>query len=128
LPFQNTAPAAPPDEGVVHVFLPVAKADVYLNGQKMKGTGSDRKFTTPPLQPNREFQYWITARFERDGQPVTDHRKLFLGAGEYSVADFTKPAGALPYNPLTNTSVRMPAGPVDPNDVVPDFSRPGGSQ
>jgi uncharacterized protein (TIGR03000 family) len=125
LSFQNTAPDAPPDEGVVHVFLPVEKADVYLNGQKMKGSGSDRKYTTPPLQPNREFQYWVTIRFERDGQKVTDHRKIFLGASEYAVADFTQPADALPYNPVTNTSVRMPAGPVNPNDVIPDTNRGG---
>jgi uncharacterized protein (TIGR03000 family) len=125
LPFQNTLPNAPPDEGVIHVFLPAVEADVYLNGQQMKGSGSNRKYTTPPLQPNREFQYWVVARFERDGQKVTDHRKIFLGASEYAVADFTQPADALPYNPVTNTSVRMPAGPVNPNDVIPDTNRGG---
>ena len=60
---------------------------MYLNCQKKKGTGSDREFTTLPLQTNREFQYWVTARFERDGQPVTDRRKLLLGAGVYMGAD-----------------------------------------
>jgi uncharacterized protein (TIGR03000 family) len=127
LPFQNTAPNAPPDEGVIHVFLSADKADVYLNGQKMKGSGSDRKYTTPPLQSNQEFQYWVTVRFERDGQKVTDHRKISLGAGEYAVADFTQPADSLPYNPVTNTSVRMPAGPVNPNDVIPE-TKPYGAE
>ena len=38
--------------------------------------------------------------------------KTDVGAGEYTVADFTRPAEQNPIN--------LPAGPVDPNTVAPD--------
>jgi uncharacterized protein (TIGR03000 family) len=112
LGFQNAAPGAPPAQGVIHVFLPTSHAAVYLNGQKMRGEGKDRKFTTPVLQSNKEYQYWVTATFKQNGESVTQYRKVVLGAGEYNVADFTRPPEENP--------IRLPAGPVDPNTVAPD--------
>jgi uncharacterized protein (TIGR03000 family) len=85
---------------------------VYLNGQKMRGEGKDRKFTTPVLQSNKEYQYWVTATFKQNGESVTQYRKVVLGAGDYNVADFTRPPEENP--------IRLPAGPVDPNTVAPD--------
>ncbi|MGO8751326.1 MAG: TIGR03000 domain-containing protein [Thermoguttaceae bacterium] len=111
LPFANTNPNVALAKGVVHVFLPTADAIVLLNGQKIRGTGKDRKLTTPPLPGNREFQYWVTATFNRGGQTVTEYRKVDLGAGEYTVADFTIPPEPNP--------IKLPAGPVDPNSVAP---------
>ena len=72
--FQNLNPNAPTAQGVIHVFLPTKDAVVYLNGQKMRGTGKDRKFTTPVLQANQEYQYWVTATFRpewRERDPVS---------------------------------------------------------
>ncbi len=115
LPFANMAPNAPTAQGIIHVFLPTANAIVLLNGQKIRGTGKDRKLTTPVLPGNREFQYWVTATFNRGGQTVTEYRKVDVGAGEYTVADFTIPPEPNP--------IKLPAGPVDPNSVVPDTTR-----
>ena len=42
---------------------------------------------------------------------VTQYRKAIVGAGEYTVVDVTRPPEANP--------VHLPAGPVDPNSVVP---------
>lgn len=112
LPFANRDPRAPADEGVIHVFLPVADAVVYLNGQKMRGSGKDRQFTTPILPAGQTYQYYVTAKYKQDGQPVTEYRKVVLVAGSYEVADFTRPSL---YDPG-----RFPTGPVDPNDVVPE--------
>ena len=109
--FQNMAPGAPPAQGVIHVFLPTSDAVVCLNGQQIRGKGKDRKLTTPVLPSNREFQYWVTATFPQNGESVTQYRKAIVGAGEYTVADFTRP-------PEENL-VRLPAGPVDPSSVVP---------
>jgi uncharacterized protein (TIGR03000 family) len=111
LGFQNYNPNAPSAQGVIHVFLPTKDAIVYLNGQKMRGTGKDRKYTTPILQANREFQYWVTATFNQNGESVTQYRKVVLGAGEYTVADFTRPPEANP--------IRLPAGPVNQNEAYP---------
>lgn len=110
--FQNTAPAAPPAQGVIHIFLPTNDAVVYINGQQLRGKKEkDRKFTTPVLASNREFQYWVTATFSQGGESSTQYRKAIVGAGEYTVVDFTRPPEANP--------IQLPAGPVDPNSVVP---------
>jgi uncharacterized protein (TIGR03000 family) len=110
--FQNAAPSAPPAQGVIHVFLPTGDAVVYVNGQQLRSNkGKDRRFTTPALPSNREFQYWVTATFKQDGESVTQYRKVIVGAGEYTVADFTRPPEQNP--------IRLPAGPVDPSSVVP---------
>lgn len=112
LPGQNTNPNAPTAQGVIHVFLPTSDAVVYINGQQLRAKkGKDRKFTTPVLPTNREFQYWVTASFNRNGESVTEYRKVDVGAGEYTVADFTRPPEENP--------IKLPPGPVDPNSVVP---------
>lgn len=111
LPFPNANPEAAPDHGTIEVFLPVANADVYLNGQKMKGTGKDRTFTTGLLQPNQVYQYYVTAKYSQNGEPYTDYRKVVVGPGEYNVADFTRPPSANP--------IRLPSGPVNQNEVAP---------
>jgi uncharacterized protein (TIGR03000 family) len=109
--FQNLNPNAPSAQGVIHVFLPTKNAVVYLNGQKMRGTGKDRKFTTPVLPANQEYQYWVTATFEQNGESVTQYRKVDVGAGEYNVADFTRPPEENP--------IKLPAGPVNQNQAFP---------
>jgi uncharacterized protein (TIGR03000 family) len=110
--FQNMAPAAPTAQGVIHIFLPSSDAAVYINGQELRvKKGKDRKFTTPVLPSNREFQYWVTATFQQGGENVTQYRKAIVGAGEYTVVDFTRPPEENP--------VRLPAGPVGTNSVVP---------
>ncbi len=111
LGFQNLNPNAPSAQGVIHVFLPTKDAVVSLNGQQMRGKGKDRKFTTPVLQANQEYQYWVTATFTQNGESVTQYRTVDIGAGEYTVADFTRPPEANP--------IKLPPGPVNQNDVVP---------
>jgi uncharacterized protein (TIGR03000 family) len=113
--FQNFNPSAPSAQGVIHVFLPSKNAVVYLNGQKMRGTGKDRKFTTPMLPANQSFQYWVTATFDENGESTTHYRKVDVGAGEYTVADFTRPPEANP--------VKLPTGPVNQSEAYPEPQR-----
>jgi len=110
LAFENTNPRAPQDKGTIEVFLPVANAEVYLNGHEMRGTGKTRKFTTPLLPLDEEFQYYVTATYKRKGETISDYRKVDVGAGEYTVADFTRP-------PLDNP-IKLRSGPVDLNEAV----------
>ena len=39
MPFSNYNPRSPRDKGTIEVFLPVANARVYLNGELTRGTG-----------------------------------------------------------------------------------------
>lgn len=114
LPFTNYNPRGPQDKGVIEVFVPVANARVYLNGQETRGGGTMRVFTTPPLRLSGEFQYYVTATYESQGHTISELRKVHVGAGEYNVADFNTPA-------LDNPA-DMPSGPVDQNQVYPALS------
>jgi len=120
LPFPNYNPQADPDKGTIEVILPVYAAKVYLNGERMRGTGIVRIYTTavlpfnrsylhPPFD-NREYQYQVTAKYADGGRVVTKYRKIDVGAGEYAVADFTHPA--------LNNPIHLPPGLVDENEVV----------
>ena len=111
LPFRNNTPPAPADKGVIQVFLPSAEADVYLNGQKTRGIGTTRRLLTGLMPPGGEFQYWVTASYLENGEKVTKYRKVEVGAGEYTVADFLR-------QPLFDT-FHLPPGPVDTNQLVP---------
>jgi uncharacterized protein (TIGR03000 family) len=111
LPFPNPSRQAAPDKAVIDVFLPVANAVVYLNGQKMRGTGKTRRLTTALLPLGRAYQYYVTVTYKRGGRTATKYRKLDLVAGDYAVADFTRP-------PLDNP-IKLPSGPVDANEVAP---------
>lgn len=114
LPFDGASPTRPQDQekGVIDVFLPVPGAEVYLNGQHMRGTGTVRRFTTPPLPPNKEYQYYVTVAYDKGGKQVVKYRKTVVGAGDYIVVDFKKP-------PLDNP-VKLPSGPVSQNDAYPE--------
>ncbi len=112
LPFKNRSPNAPRDKGVIDVFLPTANAEVFLNGQKMRGTGPTRRFTTPVLPLSKEYRYWVTASYPANGEMVYKYRKVDVGGGEYAVADFTRPALKNPYH------LRLRTGPVDQNETV----------
>jgi uncharacterized protein (TIGR03000 family) len=52
----------------LHVRLP-ADAELWLNGQRMKGTGPERDFITPPLKEGETYAYQVKARWTQDGQP-----------------------------------------------------------
>ena len=44
----------------------------------MRGKGKDRKFTTPVLPSNTEYQYWVTATFDQNGESATQYRKVIV--------------------------------------------------
>jgi uncharacterized protein (TIGR03000 family) len=111
LPFRNHVPAAPQDRGVIVVYLPVTDADVYLNGQNTRGTGRTRHLLTGLMPPNGVYQYYVTASYQDNGERVTHYRKVDVGAGEHTVADFLR-------QPLFN-DFKLPPGPLDPNQLVP---------
>lgn len=115
LSFVNYNPLADPAKGAIDVFLPATGATVYLNGQEMLGSGKVRVFTTPVLPMNREYQYFVTATYAENGHFVTKYRRVDVGAGEYGVADFLRPA--------LDDPIKLPAGLVDENQVARGLSR-----
>jgi uncharacterized protein (TIGR03000 family) len=79
------------NSGHVTVRLPSPDATLWFNGARMVAGGTNRTFTTPPLQPGQDYYYKVRVRFLRDGQPVTRTRTLDVRAGQHYTLDFTRP-------------------------------------
>src|SRR5262249_11950670 len=51
-------------------------AQVFFEGQPTTQTGTMRRFVSPPLAQGKEFTYDIEARWNQNGQPVTQTRHI----------------------------------------------------
>lgn len=110
-PHVDTAPNAkdqrPHDRGAIHIVVPNAYTIVSFDGQKMLGTGKDRLILTPTVEPGHDFKYQIQAVWtDASGKTVTQVREGVVQAGQYVVADFTKPQPE-----VTPTSASAPVEP-----------------
>jgi len=64
----------------VTVRLP-AEARLWVDNAPCPLTSSTRSFTTPALQPGREYAYTIRAEMVRDGQTVEQTQRVVIAAG-----------------------------------------------
>ena len=88
----NPKDQRPHDRGAIHIVVPNAYTIVSFDGQKMLGTGKDRLILTPTVEPGHDFKYQIQAVWtDASGKTVTQVREGVVQAGQYVVADFTKP-------------------------------------
>lgn len=71
---------AAPTTAMVIVNLP-ADAKVFLNGKETQSTGSKRTYVTPRLQTGKDYSYEVRAELSRDGQTVTESRRVTFQAG-----------------------------------------------
>jgi uncharacterized protein (TIGR03000 family) len=110
-PHVDAAPNAkdqrPHDRGAIHVVVPSAYTIVSFDGQKMLGTGKDRLILTPTVEPGHDFKYQIQATWtDPSEKTITQVREGVVQAGQYVVADFTKPQPE-----VTPTSASTPIEP-----------------
>lgn len=82
----------------VEVLLPDPEALVWFNDRKTSSTGDVRSFTTPPLDPGRQYYYDVRAAWRENGRLVTTSRQAVVRAGADVVVDFTR-AAAQPARP-----------------------------
>jgi uncharacterized protein (TIGR03000 family) len=86
------APPSAPADASVKVILPDAEADIWFNGKRTATAGAVRSFSTPPLEPGRNYYYDVTAAWYQDGRLVTAQRTATVSPGRTTVIDFTRPA------------------------------------
>lgn len=79
--------------GRVVVELP-AGADLFIDGQPVRTTSGRRTFSTPDLQPGKEYYYTLRAEVERDGKVYSETRRVFVEAGKTARASFGALANA----------------------------------
>ena len=86
----------PPDATMrqVPVYLSVrvpATAELLFGDSKTSQIGAMRYFVSPPINADRTYVYEITAKWQEDGKPRTEIRKIDVRAGQNLMVDLTLP-------------------------------------
>jgi uncharacterized protein (TIGR03000 family) len=84
----------PPDAAVIQLSIPDRFGDVWFDGIKTSSIGTTRYYVTPDLPGDKALTYAVTARFSRDGESVSEERKVRVAPGQTVTVDFTKPEKA----------------------------------
>jgi len=84
--------ALPKDSGnkaVIEIKVPLALAEVIINGHVTQQTGLTRTFMTPELQAGKTATYTVQANWSESGWPKTQTRSVQVTAGQSVTVDFT---------------------------------------
>jgi uncharacterized protein (TIGR03000 family) len=98
-PAGQTGPAPqqfdrPPPDSAGHLQLLVpANADVFIDGNRVAGTGTTREIVTPTLKANTRYTYKISVQYtDAQGKQQNDTRDITFQANDWFAIDFTRPA------------------------------------
>jgi uncharacterized protein (TIGR03000 family) len=69
------------------VELP-ANAKLFIDNMPVKATAGVQTFSTPILEPGQAYFYMVRIETMRDGQPVSETRRIIVHAGQVARADF----------------------------------------
>jgi uncharacterized protein (TIGR03000 family) len=86
--------SAPPDAAVIKITLPNDSARVRIDGQAVTSAGKTRYFVTPELNKGKEYPYAIKVQWTKNGEQVTQERKITVVAGKIAEANFTTTVAA----------------------------------
>lgn len=91
-PVVATTAAKPPDKVAhVEVAVPVTDAEVWLNGVRMKQTGLNRQYNSPPLKAGETYTYDIRARWSENGKAVERSETIRVQASKRVKIDLSNP-------------------------------------
>ncbi len=80
----------PNTAAVFHIRVP-ANAEIRVDGQKTRQTGTNREFFTPPLAPWQAYTYHFWVHWMDKGKPVDQFRQIKFYAGDRINLDFRQP-------------------------------------
>jgi len=92
---QGSRPAPTDGRARIEVRVP-ANALVYVEGDRTAQTGPTREFESPKLDPGKDYQYEVRARWTENGRSMEQVRSATVRANQVTVVDFTRPAPARP--------------------------------
>jgi uncharacterized protein (TIGR03000 family) len=84
------APAERGDRARVRVMVPTREARVWFENDATKQQGTDRLYTSPPLERGRPYHYTIKASWLENGREITREQTVPVRAGQEVVANFTE--------------------------------------
>jgi uncharacterized protein (TIGR03000 family) len=95
-----------PDAVLIKVKVP-REAEIWFGRFKTTQAGPERRFITPPLEPNRDFSYEVHARWMEGDRPVDQTRKVTVHAGDELTVDFTAPAAGTTAQPEAHNNAKQ---------------------
>jgi uncharacterized protein (TIGR03000 family) len=63
---------------------------LYIDGVACPLTSSTRTFETPSLQTGQRYYYILKAELVRDGQTLSEQRRVIVEAGKQVTVEFTE--------------------------------------
>jgi uncharacterized protein (TIGR03000 family) len=93
-PVQPIAPAKVEDgqnRARINVKLP-SNAKLWVDNVNCPLISNERSFNTPALVPGRQYFYTMRMDVEKDGNVVSENRRVFVEAGAQVNVDFNAPA------------------------------------
>jgi len=72
--------------------MPAADAELFVEGQRMEGSGRTRQFVSPPLDSDGRYTYQFEARWNDNGRERKETRTARVHAGDRITVDFSRPA------------------------------------
>jgi uncharacterized protein (TIGR03000 family) len=79
----------PPNAALIRLYVPDEFAQVWFDGVQTSSVGTTRYYVTPEL--DKTYHYQVKARWRRNGQAVTEERRITVSPNQSAVVDFTKP-------------------------------------
>ncbi len=76
---------------LVEVRVP-PDAQVWFDGDATRQRGSDRLYTSPPLDQGQTYSYQVKARWSQNGKPVERTKTVRVRAGQRAMVDFGQQA------------------------------------
>jgi uncharacterized protein (TIGR03000 family) len=89
IPHPSGAVTVPPaDAAIIRLYIPDRFGEVLFDGVQTSSYGTTRYYVTPDLPRDKTMKYTVTARFHRNGQPVTEEKTISVNPGRTSQVDF----------------------------------------
>jgi uncharacterized protein (TIGR03000 family) len=78
-------------DNTAHIILQVpAGAEVWFDGKTTRQTGTVRHFNSPPLQPGKSYVYELRVRWQQNGKPVEQTRRVDFQANDQISLDLIR--------------------------------------
>ena len=90
--FSATPPSPSATDTSAHISVAVpAGARVWFGGAPTTSTGPAREYISPALAPGRQYTYEVRARWNDNGQDVTQTQQVTVSAGAHVNVAFPSP-------------------------------------
>ena len=88
--YYSAAPSA--NTVKLNVRVPDSDAQVWVEGELTRQSGRTREYTSPPINPDRNYVYEVRARWMENGRTMDQTKRLPVRANDTLTVDFGAPS------------------------------------